>query len=687
MDADGRFTLARLAPTPQAHLRLWLHAALIRVAAYVAQVGGEGIIQEQFAFLEPYLAEAQHYAPEPLPALGAAWLAIVRRWEGSLPPAAENFPLRRLAAGGLTETHLLALLLVGLVEMDARFGTLYSILHPFADEHRLTVGLLDDILHSADQERNGWAAIHELHTRGLIAIHQMDAPRAARPLSVPGAVWEACSGERHAQPAPGLRHYESDRFPALDSLSDSFPPEVMNRLRRAPALLEGGLIGGLIVRGMQGSGRTQALGAVAKARGESLLVIGRPELTQLGALCRLVGPLARLLGALPVIDLELAPGENVDLPPLPGYQGALGVVLGQEGGVQGKLTESCVTLRIPPVTIPTRRIHWGRALGDQPSVDDLSRRFHLTTGGIERAGRLAQAYAALENRPTVQVEDVQEALRSLNRQSLGALATHLDVTGHTWEALVVPPATRAELENLAMRCRQREAVLPHLGAGFRGHNRGVRALFGGPSGTGKTLAARVLVAELGLDLYRIDLASVVNKYIGETERNLSQLFARAEELDVVLLLDEGDALLTGRTDVRSSNDRYANMETNYLLQRLEFYEGILLVTSNAVNRIDEAFQRRMDVYVEFTPPDAVQRYAIWRLHLPPEHEVDDALLHLVAARCNLSGGQIRNAALHSTVLAIEHARPINQAFLLQAVAREYQKVGATSPFAHEVERR
>lgn len=685
--------LTRLAATPQNHMRLWLHAAITRVAAYVSQVGGPEIIPQQFSFLEPYLAEAQQYAPAPLPALSEGWLEMVRQWEAGLPPEAADFPLGRLEASGLTSSHLLALLLIGLVEIDARFGTLYSVLHPFPDEHRLTVGLLDDILRDLDHERIGSAAIYDLHARGLIIIHKLDEPRAARPLSLPGVIWEACGGERRGQPVSGLRHDEAGDFPALNSLSDTFPPEVMRRLLRAPALLDGGLIGGLIMRGMQGSGRTRALGAVARERGQSLLIIGSqaskpdPQHQQLANLCRLAGPLATLLGAMPVIDLELGPGEKMDIPPLPGYQGTLGVVLGLEGGVQGGgqggLAETCVTLRIPPVFMETRRTHWQRALGDQSCLDEFGRRFHLTIGGIERAGRLAQAYAALEERQNVHMADVQEALRSLNRQSLGALATHIDVNGYTWDSLVAPPSTRVELENLVMRCRQREAVLPHLGAGFRGHNRGVRALFGGPSGTGKTLSARILVAELGLDLYRVDLASVVNKYIGETERNLSKLFARAEELDIVLLLDEGDALLTGRTDVRSSNDRYANLETNYLLQRLESYEGILLVTSNAVSRIDDAFQRRMDVYVEFTPPDATQRYAIWQLHLPPDHEVDDAFLHLVAARCNLSGGQIRNTTLHCSVLAIEHGSPVGQDFVLEAVAREYQKMGATSPLAGE----
>src|SRR5439155_19922320 len=146
---------------------------------------------------------------------------------------------------------------------------------------------------------------------------------------------------------------------------------------------------------------------------------------------------------------------------------------------------------------------------------------------------------------------------------------------------------------------------------------------------------------------------VVNKYIGETEKSLNQIFARAEELDVILLLDEGDALLTRRTNVQSSNDRYANLETNYLLQRLESYEGILIVTTNASGRIDRAFQRRMDVVIDFRPPDAAERWSIWQLHLPATHTIDGELLQEVAERCELSGGQIRNAVLHASLLALD----------------------------------
>jgi SpoVK/Ycf46/Vps4 family AAA+-type ATPase len=246
--------------------------------------------------------------------------------------------------------------------------------------------------------------------------------------------------------------------------------------------------------------------------------------------------------------------------------------------------------------------------------------------------------------------------------------------------MATAPDTTTELRALEDRCRHRESLLHAVGPVLGGSlNRGVRALFSGPSGTGKTLAARLLAYQLQMDIYRLDLSAVVNKYIGETEKNLNQLFSRAEELDVVLLLDEGDALLTSRTAVQSSIDRYANLETNFLLQRIESFEGILIVTSNAAARIDSAFQRRMDVVVDFRLPEAEERWSLWRLHLPPNHTVDSGWLEDVARRCNLSGGQIRNAVLHASMLALDQDGTLGTQHAEQAVRREYRKMGAVCP--------
>ena len=341
--------------------------------------------------------------------------------------------------------------------------------------------------------------------------------------------------------------------------------------------------------------------------------------------------------------------------------------------------------------VAARLEHWRRGLrAEEPAgaaevsevsgeAEEIAARFRLTGGNIRRAAGLARAYAALDARARVTVEDVQKASRDLNRQALDTLATRVEAAGG-WESLAVKPETMRELRSLEGRCRSRERLRETVGSGFgRQLNAGVRALFSGPSGTGKTLAARLLASVLKMDLYRLDLASVVNKYIGETEKSLNQVFARAEELDVILLLDEGDALLTQRTNVQSSNDRYANLETNYLLQRLESFEGILVVTTNAGDRIDSAFQRRMDVSIEFRPPEPAEMLAIWGLHLPAKHAVEPGLLGEVARRCTLSGGQIRNAVLHASLLALQNGGTVTSEHLEAAVRREYRKEGGVCP--------
>jgi SpoVK/Ycf46/Vps4 family AAA+-type ATPase len=274
---------------------------------------------------------------------------------------------------------------------------------------------------------------------------------------------------------------------------------------------------------------------------------------------------------------------------------------------------------------------------------------------------------------------VREATRALSREVLDNLAVRESARGD-WDQLVCGDETRQELATLEARCRQREDLAQRVGPALSNSlNAGVRALLKGPSGTGKTLAARVLANVLGMDLYRVDLSAVVNKYIGETEKNLHRIFSRAEELDVMLLFDEGDALLGRRTNVQTANDRYANLETNFLLQRIESHEGIVLITSNAAEHIDTAFQRRMDVVIEFRAPGAAERLDIWQLHLPPQHGLPEPFLDEVAQRCALTGGQIRNAVLHAALLSASGRGRMAQAHLESAIRREYRKLGTVCP--------
>jgi hypothetical protein len=520
--------------------------------------------------------------------------------------------------------------------------------------------------------------LRQLQELGLVQVVNGEAPRLEWALQPIGVVWDVLRGCASRSPAPWLRYRAAgDLMPADDLI---LSPELRQRLRNIRGLLATGTNPTLIVRGPHRNGRRTLLGTVASALERGFL-----EVTGLtksdDERWRVVGTLATALRAMPVLVFDPAPGETVTLPRLAAYEGPLGVVLGLQGGLDGPGVETAMTLTLKMPGTDERRRLWERSLNGQGSASlaDISERCRLTSGNIHRAATLAKSYATLSSQPAVTLAEVQEASRALQHQALDLLALRVNTSGD-WSHLSVGPETFTELRALENRCRQRERLAALTGPTLGRHlTPGVRALFSGPSGTGKTLAARLLASALQMDLYRLDLASVVNKYIGETEKNLNQVFSRAEELDVILLLDEGDALMTQRTSVSSSNDRYANLETNFLLQRIESFEGILIVTTNAAERIDSAFQRRMDVVLHFRPPDAEERWAIWQMHLPSGHSVDPAWLGEVSARCVLTGGQIRNAALHATLLALDDGGHIMSLHLESAVQREYRKAGGVCP--------
>ena len=244
----------------------------------------------------------------------------------------------------------------------------------------------------------------------------------------------------------------------------------------------------------------------------------------------------------------------------------------------------------------------------------------------------------------------------------------------SWDELVLPEAQREVLRDIAIHVRQRATVYETWGFAARsGRGLGISALFAGVSGTGKTMAAEVLANELRLDLYRIDLSQVVSKYIGETEKNLRRVFDAAEEGGAVLLFDEADALFGKRSEVKDSHDRYANIEVSYLLQRMEAYRGLAVLTTNLKNALDSAFLRRIRFIVQFPFPDAAQRAEIWRRIFPastPTEGLDISRL----ARLNVTGGNIRNIALNAAFLAADAGEPVHMAHLLRAARGEYTKL-------------
>jgi hypothetical protein len=266
--------------------------------------------------------------------------------------------------------------------------------------------------------------------------------------------------------------------------------------------------------------------------------------------------------------------------------------------------------------------------------------------------------------------------RPADRPPLAGLARKLAFP-YGWDDLVLPSDQLGQLHELCARVRHRQVVYEVWGFGRKlAHGRGLHVLFAGPPGTGKTMAAAVIANELGLELFRIDLAQVVSKFIGETEKNLERVFVAAEQSDAILFFDEADALFGKRSEVKDSHDRYANIEISYLLQRMEEYDGLAILATNLRQHLDEAFLRRLQVSVEFPFPDETHRRRIWATLFPPEAPLGpDVDFDLLARELKLAGGNLKNIALAAAFGAAADGSTIDLAHLARAAWREHQKLG------------
>jgi hypothetical protein len=311
----------------------------------------------------------------------------------------------------------------------------------------------------------------------------------------------------------------------------------------------------------------------------------------------------------------------------------------------------------------------GVANGHGEAIDAICAQFNLSVASIRSIG--TEALAAPDSNGTL--ASLWELCRTRLRARLDVLAQRIH-SASTWEDLVLPEAEAATLRAIAAQLRRRVTVYDHWGfAAKSSRGLGISALFAGPSGTGKTMAAEVLANELHLDLYRIDLSSVVSKYIGETEKNLRRVFDAAEESGAILLFDEADALFGKRSEVKDSHDRYANIEVSYLLQRMEAYRGLAILTTNQRSALDPAFLRRLRFVVQFPFPDAPQRAAIWQRVFPPATPTQ-GLDYAKLAKLRVAGGNIRNIAMNAAFIAADAAEPVRMSHLLAAARSEYAKM-------------
>ncbi len=425
-------------------------------------------------------------------------------------------------------------------------------------------------------------------------------------------------------------------------------------------------------------GRRQAfVAAAAQALGRRLFVLDAadvpPQPAEREALARLWEREAMLLDAALLIECDQAPAES--LPRLQALLESLEALVfvscRSRFASRGRPLLNC---ELPGIVPADELARWQGALGGalaqrlNGTVERTAMQFRLDDDGLREA-----AAAAAQAPDAAAADALWDSARVQARCGLDRLAERIDARAG-WADLVLPEAQLAVLRQIALQVRERDRV--HRLWGFADKSArglGIAALFAGGSGTGKTLAAEVLANALRLDLYRVDLARLVSKYIGETEKNLAQVFDAAEEGGAIVLFDEADALFGRRSEVRDSHDRYANIEVSYLLQRVETYRGLSILTTNLKQSLDPAFTRRIRFVVSFPFPDAPARQAIWGQVFPaamPRSGLDLAKL----ARLNLAGGHIRNIALNAAFLAAGRGEPVGMGHLRSAAEAEYAKL-------------
>ncbi|WP_407690798.1 ATP-binding protein [Saccharothrix syringae] len=638
--------------------------------------------------------------------------------------------LLRLAADfGLAPVDLEFLLVAMAPDVDARFERLYGYLNDDVTRRRATVGLALRLCGEpvAGPGRFRFAASAPLVAGGLVEVREPEAPALSRPLRVPDRVVAHLLGDDALDPAiggfarlvpgngtpvaeppgrldvrgpeqPGARRPEQPgaRRPeqpgaGLPAPLGAAPPDPLGAglpghpdlplPERLGAALRAGL-GPIHLRdtgGDTGGDAASTALAALTAAGRDALVIDVAALVDqehpdLSAVVRE----ARLRGAGVVLGpLEtLPPARTRLLRELVALTADLPTILHGTRHWDPRWTAHPVLSLPVHAPLPAERAAWWtRALGGEPAfLPDLAG-YRLGAEEVDRAVTVATRLAAVEGRP-VGLAHVRAGVRARNGAGLDRLARRI-VPAVGWDDVVLPEQTRDQLAELVVRARHRERVLGEWRmrpGGGRG--RGVVALFAGESGTGKTMSAEVVAAEVGMDLYVVDLSTVVDKYVGETEKNLERIFTEAAGVHGVLLFDEADAVFGKRSEVQSAHDRYANVESAYLLQRMESFDGIAVLTTNLRSNVDEAFTRRIDVIADFPVPDAEQRLALWDRCLGPAlPRAEDVDLAFCAERFELAGGSIRACAVTAAYRAAADDRPVTMADVVTSVYQEYRKLG------------
>jgi hypothetical protein len=556
-------------------------------------------------------------------------------------------------------------------ELSPRYGRLLAYLHDDVTRKLASPRLVARLLADESRSRDGILACfaHDAPLRQAGAIRLLDGdapgPLADRLVKVPDRLAAQLLGARLDAPASDGRLRRVELAATVTTGLGATPVEQLHGLLAAESRLP------VLVAGPD----APLLLAGALGRGLLLLDIGALASPELLADARLA---ARLEGRRLCFDhLEkVIPADRTRIARVLAVQRERPLLCAATRDAALHLDEE--TVMVVETAMPTfaeRIAVWG-ALSGEPEVRDVAAKFRLSAGQIEVACEVARLSAAARGAERVASEDLHAGARQASSTRLGELATRLP-PGFTWEDLVLPARQLELLQSISAYLRHRDLVLSEWGYERAvARTQGLKVLFAGESGTGKTMAAQVLAHGLGLELFRIDLATVVSKYIGETEKNLDRIFTAAEGSNAILFFDEADALFGKRSEVSDSHDRYANIEVAYLLQKMESYPGAVVLATNFRRNIDDAFLRRLDFVIDFPFPEPEDRVRIWRLLLPSTAPLaEDLDVEFLANQFKLSGGGIRNCSLAAAFLAADDGGVITMDHLVRAVAIEYGKLG------------
>ena len=610
--------------------------------------------------------------PPPADAASAERLQEVERAADAAETDGADLRLRRLARGfGLDELDVEILLVALAPDLDPRFERLYGYLHDDVSRRRASIGLaleLCGVPATVATARHRMSPAGPLLQGRLVLVEDSDRPFLSRSLRVPDRVSAHLLGD--------------DTVDSSVSALVVTPAEAPGELSD----LERSLGCGrrlAYVRERPGAAATPLAAAALARAGMSALSLDVERLAaedDVLAAARLVAREARLLGGgVVAAPIEALVGRGLPAVRAFSEMPCPVVLVGSRSWDPAWSREVPLLCDVPLPDGAERAEMWRASVNGTapPGLDPaaVTAQFRLTHDQVARAATAARLQAEAAGRPLA-VTDLRAGARAQNSAGLERLARRTE-PAVGFDDLVLPPDALGHLQEVVIRARHRETVLDawRMG-GSSSRGRGLTALFAGPSGTGKTMAAEVLAGELGLDLYTIDLATVVDKYIGETEKNLDRIFAESERVNGVLLFDEADALFGKRSEVSDAHDRYANVETAYLLQRMELFGGIAILSTNLRSNLDEAFARRLDAIIDFPEPEEEHRFRLWDRCLGPlVPRGEDLDLGFLARSFKLSGGNIRNITMTAAYLAADAGVPVCMTHLALATQREYRKLG------------